>query len=112
MLAFNLIKTERNTNVHGQFSAVEGWRNLTASRWVGRGTKLMWSKQKSSCKIMAQTKLQDKFENLVDYVTNPTRLLQQIDEVVEDDSLHQTELSKQLATQRYFAYVRIPNKNA
>ncbi|MDA0241801.1 MAG: DEAD/DEAH box helicase [Chloroflexi bacterium] len=105
-------KTEKNSNVHGQFGTVEGWHNNSHRRqqiqaWLQANVEQTKAALQN---LLAQTKLQDEFENLVDYVTNPTRLLQQIDEVVEDDSLHQTELSERLATQGILPMFGFPTK--
>lgn len=105
-------KTERNSNVHGQFGTAEGWRNNPQRRqqiqtWLHvnvEQTKVVLQN------LLAQTSLHNEYENLVDYVTNPTRLLQQIDEIVDDDSLHQTELSERLANQGILPMFGFPTK--
>ncbi|MBK8129413.1 MAG: hypothetical protein IPK53_11035 [bacterium] len=105
-------KTERNSNVHGQFGTAEGWRNDQQRRqqiqaWLqanAEQTKVVLQN------LLAQTNLQGEFENLVDYATNPSRLLQQIDDIVEDDSLHQTETERAFSQSGYIAHVWFPNK--
>jgi DEAD/DEAH box helicase domain-containing protein len=105
-------KTEKNFNVHGQFGTVEGWRNDPQRRQQIQAWLQVNVKQTKTVlqNLLAQTNLQDEFENLVDYVTNPSCLLQQIDEVVEDDSLHQTELSERLANQGILPMFGFPTK--
>ena len=105
-------KNEKNTNVHGQFGTVEAWRTIPQRRqkiqkWLQDNieqTKAVLHH------LLKQTQLHGEFDSLVDYVTNPDELLNKINEVAEDDSLHQTELSERLANQGILPMFGFPTK--
>jgi len=105
-------KVEKNTNVHGQFGTVEAWRGITQRRqkvqqWLQDNTK---QTEDTLYHLLKQTQLHDEFKNLVDYVTNPDELLNEINRIADDDSLHQMELSERLANQGVLPMFGFPTK--
>ncbi|MCA9978886.1 MAG: hypothetical protein KC413_24165, partial [Anaerolineales bacterium] len=101
---------EKNVNVHGQFGTVAAYtpqRRQKIQTWLQAN---MAQTKEVLQNLLKETQLHDQFDKLIDYVTNPDKLLHDIDECVNNNSLHQTELSERLANQGILPMFGFPTK--
>lgn len=103
---------EPNHNVHGQFGTATAWyedddRQQQIEAWLRANRSIA---EETLNALTRQTELHKKRQVLIEYVTNPDKLFEQIQSIILDDNLYQDGLSERLANQGILPMFGFPTK--